>query len=170
MSRMPSSEYVSDVRYISRICRSSPPDASTVSAAPPLRPRPPRLEERLHAAATEFARSQGRAHGAATTMSLPPLPPSLKLIKPYLDRASELRDKDLMVSYHCGLFALQEAMKMRASLPKEDMGFIMALMDSLEKEKEGLADLEDAAIKVENFGQELFMRADDRDRSGSSDL
>mmetsp|Transcript_2148 Transcript_2148/g.4481 ORF Transcript_2148/g.4481 Transcript_2148/m.4481 type:complete len:327 (-) Transcript_2148:492-1472(-) len=97
-------------------------------------------------------------------------PPSLKPVKPYLDRAAELKEKDPIVSYHCRLYALQEAMHLRASIPKADMGFVLSLMDSVEQEKARLPELEDAQIHVENFGQELFIRADDADRAGRSDL
>ena len=55
-------------------------------------------------------------------------PASLKAIKPYLERATELQDKDPVVAYHCRLYALQEAMRLRANLPKEDMGFVMTLI------------------------------------------
>merc|ERR1719487_850062 len=50
------------------------------------------------------------------------------------------------------------------------MTYVITLMDELEKEKAGVGDLEDAAVQVENFGQDLFQKADDADRSGRSDL
>ena len=93
-------------------------------------------------------------------------PVSLKAIKPYLERATELQDKDPIVAYHCRLYALQEAMRLRASLPKEDMGFVMGLMDTLEKEKGVLGELDSPSMLVENFAQDLFQRADDADRAG----
>ena len=62
------------------------------------------------------------------------LPASLKPIKAYLEQAKQ-RAADPVIAYHCRLYALQEAMAMRASIPKADMGFILGLMDSLEKEK-----------------------------------
>uniref|UniRef100_A0A7S0NUH5 Vta1/callose synthase N-terminal domain-containing protein n=1 Tax=Calcidiscus leptoporus TaxID=127549 RepID=A0A7S0NUH5_9EUKA len=98
------------------------------------------------------------------------LPISLKPVKPYLDRAAELKQKDPIVSYHCGFYALQEAMKLRANLPKADMGFVLSLMERLEQEKAQLPEIDDAAVHIENFGQELFMRADDADRAGRSNL
>ena len=93
-------------------------------------------------------------------------PVSLKAIKPYLERAAELQDKDSIVAYHCRLYALQEAMRLRANLPKEDMGFVMTLMDTLETEKGVLGELDSPAVLVENFAQDLFQRADDADRAG----
>ena len=97
-------------------------------------------------------------------------PVSLKSVKPYLDRASEVQAKDPIVAYHCRLFALQEAMKLRASVPKADMGFVLSLMDQCEKEKGALGEMDEPAITVENFAQDLFQRADDADRAGRSDL
>ena len=97
-------------------------------------------------------------------------PTSLKSVKPYLDRASEVQAKDPIVAYHCRLFALQEAMKLRASVPKADMGFVLSLMDQCEKEKGALGEMDEPAITVENFAQDLFQRADDADRAGRSDL
>ena len=73
-------------------------------------------------------------------------------------------DKPLVVAYHCGLYALQEAMKLRAQLPKEDMGFVIGLMDKLEAEKGTIGEMDNPAIIVENFAQDLFQRADDADR------
>jgi len=61
-------------------------------------------------------------------------------------------------------------MKLRTSIPKADMSFILSLMDELEADKSGLGDLDDAGVQLENFGQDLFMRADDADRAGNSDL
>jgi hypothetical protein len=97
-------------------------------------------------------------------------PASLKAIKPYLERATELQDKDPVVAYHCRLYALQEAMRLRANLPKEDMGFVMTLMDTLEKEKSVLGELDNPSVLVENFAQDLFQRADDADRAGRYDM
>ena len=97
-------------------------------------------------------------------------PTSLKSVKPYLDRASEVQAKDPIVAYHCRLYALQEAMALRAKLPKADMGFVLTLMDELEAEKGALGDLDSASAQVENFAQDLFQRADDADRAGQSDL
>ena len=97
-------------------------------------------------------------------------PISLKAIKPYLERANELQSKDPVVAYHCRLYALQEAMRIRATLPKEDMGFVMGLMDTLEKQKSELGELDNPSVLVENFAQELFQRADDADRAGQNDL
>ena len=61
-------------------------------------------------------------------------------------------------------------MRIRATLPKEDMGFVMGLMDTLEKQKSELGELDNPSVLVENFAQDLFQRADDADRAGKSDI
>ena len=97
------------------------------------------------------------------------LPASLKPIKAYIEQA-KARAADPMIAYHCKLYALQEAMAMRASVPKADMGYILNLMDTLETEKAALGDLDDANVLCENYAQELFQKADDADRDGKSSL
>ncbi|KAL1507191.1 hypothetical protein AB1Y20_008041 [Prymnesium parvum] len=103
-------------------------------------------------------------------VALADLPASLKSIKPYLERGADIASKDPVVAYHCRLFALQEAMGMRTKIPKEDMGYVLGLMDDLEKEKKSLGKTEHAQVQVENFAQDLFQKADNLDRSGHSDL
>ena len=98
------------------------------------------------------------------------VPISLKAIKPYLERANELQSKDPVIAYHCRLYALQEAMRIRAILPEEDVGFVMGLMNTLEKQKSELGELDNPSVLVENFAQELFQRADDADRAGQNDI
>ena len=76
------------------------------------------------------------------------VPASLKSIKPYLERWQEIHPRDPVVAYHCRLFALQQAMDKRAEIPKEDMKFIMQLMDGLESEKATLGTMDDPAVQV----------------------
>ena len=95
------------------------------------------------------------------------VPASLKSIKKYLEQGKTVDNP--VVAYHCRLWALQQAMNMRSKLPKEDMGFIMTLMDEVEKEKGGL-DLDDASMQCEMYAQDLFTKADDADRNGQSTL
>ena len=97
------------------------------------------------------------------------LPASLKPIKSYLEQG-KARAANPVVAYHCRLFALQEAMALRSKIPKADMGFIMSLMDDLEKEKTALGEPDSPAIQVELFAQDVFERADNADRSGHSTL
>ena len=97
------------------------------------------------------------------------LPASLKPIKAYLDQA-KARASEPVIAYHCRLYALQEAMAMRAKLPKADMGFLLALMDECEQEKLRIGEHDDAGVECENFAQDLFLKADDADRAGRPNL
>ena len=99
------------------------------------------------------------------------VPASLKTIKPFIEQASNIHPRDPLVAYYVRLYAVQQAMEMRSQLPKPDMGYVIGLMDQLEKEKAALGEIgEDAAVQVENFAQELFQRADDADRAGQNDI
>ena len=107
-------------------------------------------------------------------MDAPP-PASLKHIKKFLDEAKARQAQDPLVAYHLRLYALQEAMEVRAKIPKEDMAYILVLMDAAEAEKKALgATAEqgeaDKHAHVENFALELFEKADDADRQGQSNL
>ena len=93
-------------------------------------------------------------------MSLETLPTSLKPIKAYLEQA-KVRANEPIIAYHCRLYALQEAMAMRANIPKADMAFILGLMDACEAEKQALGEHDDAGILCENFAQALFQKSDD---------
>jgi vacuolar protein sorting-associated protein VTA1 len=102
-------------------------------------------------------------------------PPSLKHIKKYLDEAKARQTQDPLVSYHLRLYALQEAMEVRSKIPKEDMTYILLLMDAAEAEKKQLGAAAEQAeadrqAHVENFALELFEKADDLDRNGQSTL
>ena len=108
-------------------------------------------------------------------MSDAPPPPSLKHIKKYLDEAKARQAQDPLVSYHLRLYALQEAMEVRSKIPKEDMTYILLLMDAAEAEKKALGAAAeqgeaDRQAHVENFAHELFDKADDLDRNGQSTL
>ncbi len=103
-------------------------------------------------------------------MAAAALPASLKSIKAFLDRADELKTVEPMVAYHLRLYALQEAMRLRASLPTQDQAYIITLMDELERQKASLGPFDDAEVLVENYGQSIFTRADDADRAGDSSL
>jgi vacuolar protein sorting-associated protein VTA1 len=97
-------------------------------------------------------------------------PVSLKKVKPYLEQAKRFKEADKVVAYHCRLYAMQTAMEIRASIPKEDMGYVLKLMDDLEAEKVALGAFQNPEITVETFAQNLFEKADDADRAGNSTL
>eukprot|EP00962_Isochrysis_galbana_P001463 scaffold383_cov101-Isochrysis_galbana.AAC.1 len=83
--------------------------------------------------------------------------------------APSARRADVCAAAGSGV-SLQEAMRLRSTLPKADMGFIIGLMDELEADKAVLGELDDAGVQLENYGLDLFLRADDADRAGRSDL
>ena len=125
-------------------------------------------------AGTKGSRSTNVRDVRARIMDAPP-PASLKHIKKFLDEAKARQAQDPLVAYHLRLYALQEAMEVRAKIPKEDMAYILVLMDAAEAEKKALgATAEqgeaDKHAHVENFALELFEKADDADRKGQSNL
>ena len=97
------------------------------------------------------------------------VPASLKTVKPYIQLAADMDSKDPVIAYHCRLYSLQEAMKLRSSLPKADMGYVLGLMDRLEKDKGALGEMDAPSVQVEHYAQDLFRRADDNDRAGKLD-
>ena len=75
-------------------------------------------------------------------------PQSLKpKLRAFLDQAKVRGEAgDKVVAYYCKVHALSEAMAIRASIPKADMGYVIGLMDEVEGEKKGL-DLDDAQFQ-----------------------
>lgn len=100
------------------------------------------------------------------------LPPALKPIATYLQRAKEIAPKDAIVAYYTRLYAMQLALDLRSKMAKEDMPVLFELMDAMEgeKQKTDLAAVEVPSVHVENFAQDLFIRADELDRQGTSDM
>jgi len=101
---------------------------------------------------------------------LPPLPPTLKGIQHYLKIASDYDKRDPTVSYWSRLHAFQQGLTLKKV--KEDMTFLMSLMDWLEKTKmelkaqETVADEVVAQAHIENAAIKLFNWADSEDRAG----
>lgn len=100
------------------------------------------------------------------------LPPSLKPIATYLQRAREIAPRAPVVAYYARLYALQLALELRPKMEKADMGTLLQLMDAMEEEKRR-TDLSQADVPsalVEDFAQDLFARADEVDRAGVADM
>lgn len=101
---------------------------------------------------------------------LPQLPPALKGIQHYLKIATDYDKRDPTVSYWSRLHAFQQGLTMKKV--KEDMTFLMSLMDWLEKTKtelksqETVADELVAQAHIENAAIKLFNWADCEDRAG----
>ncbi|KAI8902655.1 Vta1 like-domain-containing protein [Globomyces pollinis-pini] len=100
-------------------------------------------------------------------------PAELKFIITYLQRAKELDEKEPIISYYCRYYALKLAVE-KGAKSKEAEGYLLSLMDKVEKDKLKLIDLE--AVKnetigyahVENFALKIFLTADNEDRNGQA--
>ena len=60
-----------------------------------------------------------------------PLPEQLKFINPYLQRATELRQKEPIISYYCTYYATQLAIE-SADKSTESQSYLGYLLDNLE--------------------------------------
>ncbi|OSX67335.1 hypothetical protein POSPLADRAFT_1042568 [Postia placenta MAD-698-R-SB12] len=106
-------------------------------------------------------------------MNLPPVPPELKSISPYLQRADEVSSKDPVMSYWCAYYAAQAgiSLKLKESTSRK---FLFTLLGVLEHLKEDLGhndaveDESAAAAYVENFALKVFTMADSEDRRGQA--
>lgn len=103
---------------------------------------------------------------------LPPVPAPLKNIQQYLRIALTHDQRDVVVSYWCRLYALQTGLKL-STKTTEETGFLLKLMDWLEKTKKELHDNEaitnDVAAQahLENWALKLFLYADKSDRASN---
>eukprot|EP00123_Amoebidium_parasiticum_P008449 comp18813_c0_seq1/m.20776 comp18813_c0_seq1/g.20776 ORF comp18813_c0_seq1/g.20776 comp18813_c0_seq1/m.20776 type:complete len:319 (-) comp18813_c0_seq1:550-1506(-) len=104
------------------------------------------------------------------------LPPALKSMGPFLDRATEFQARDPVIAFYCKRYALELAMKDQGKTKdKAILGVILAVMDEVEKEKaelgarEELSDANVGQAYVENFAMRLFTHADNQDRAGKCD-
>eukprot|EP00124_Ichthyophonus_hoferi_P003167 Ihof_evm3s260 gene=Ihof_evmTU3s260 len=104
------------------------------------------------------------------------LPPVLKNIGSYLDRAQEFRGRDPVVSFYCRRYALELVVKDHGrTKDKAVMKVLLGLMDEVEQEKaelgarEELADSLAGQVYVEDFALKLFKHADNQDRNGKGD-
>lgn len=70
---------------------------------------------------------------AAPTSTLPPAPPSLKPLGPYLQRYAELTKADPVMSYWCLYYAAQQGIAAKAAQDKESKTFLILLLDKLEE-------------------------------------
>ncbi|KAH9486495.1 Vacuolar protein sorting-associated protein VTA1-like protein [Psilocybe cubensis] len=108
---------------------------------------------------------------SASILGLPPVPPELKPITPYIQRAEELKSQDPIVSYWCAYYAAQVGISLKAhSSAARDLLF--ALLNALEHMKAAIGandaiDIESvSSAYIENFALKVFANADNEDRSG----
>ncbi|KAF9926483.1 hypothetical protein FBU30_003954 [Linnemannia zychae] len=106
-------------------------------------------------------------------MSLANVPEALKNIKPFLQRAIQLQEKEPIISYYSNYYAAKLAIG-KASKDNNCRPFIVELLDLLEKQKNEIGDEEAISNElvgyahVENFALKIFTRADNEDRAGQS--
>ena len=100
------------------------------------------------------------------------LPPALKPIATFLQRAREIAPLSPLVAYYTRVYAMQLAFELRVKMDKQDMPTLLELMDAMEEEKKGvdLSQADVASALVEDFAQDLFARADEADRRGPADM
>ncbi|VVT48599.1 uncharacterized protein SAPINGB_P001858 [Magnusiomyces paraingens] len=111
---------------------------------------------------------------AAPEKALPPVPPSLKIINPFLLRAHELEQVEPVISYYCKVYAAQEilARNLHRSGDPSVTSFAGDLMDNIEAMRSSnpklasedgqgiLADDDVARSYVEAFALNVFAKAD----------
>ncbi|KDQ63199.1 hypothetical protein JAAARDRAFT_29215 [Jaapia argillacea MUCL 33604] len=106
-------------------------------------------------------------------LGLPPIPPELKSISPYIQRAEELHTKDPIMSYWCAYYATQTGISLRSPTPAS-RSYLLSLLTLLESFKASLGsndaiENEPASVAyVENFGLKVFGVADEEDRAGKA--
>ncbi|GAA96740.1 uncharacterized protein L969DRAFT_97089 [Mixia osmundae IAM 14324] len=102
--------------------------------------------------------------------SLDGIPQELKSIVPYLSKANEIHSFDPVIAYWCRTHALDLAIKLNVS--RAAQASLEPILDQLEQARSSLADNEaitnDVAAQayVENFGLDVFDKADKEDRAG----
>ncbi|KAK0481714.1 Vta1 like-domain-containing protein [Armillaria novae-zelandiae] len=110
---------------------------------------------------------------APKLFNLPPVPPELKSLTPYLQRADELKMKEPVVAYWCAYYAAQVGIGLKAkAIPCRNFLFeLLGLLESMKQEigPTDAIDIEAAsAAYVENFALRVFNLADNEDRKGRS--
>lgn len=102
------------------------------------------------------------------------IPPELKKITPYVRRAEELdRDKgnpeSRLVAYYCRQYAVHAGIALATS--PAGKGCLGELLENLEGEKQAMSSFtkDESKFLCQKFAEKIFDKADQEDRSGSSD-
>ncbi|KAF9435854.1 hypothetical protein BGZ76_005377 [Entomortierella beljakovae] len=104
-------------------------------------------------------------------MSANNVPEGLKSIAPYLQRASQLQEREPIVAYYSNYYAAKLAIP-KAGQDNSNRMFVVELLDSLEKQRKQIGDNEAISndlvgyAYIENFALKIFTKADDEDRAG----
>ncbi|KAF8588497.1 DUF605-domain-containing protein [Ramaria rubella] len=99
----------------------------------------------------------------------PTVPPELKSLAPYFQRAQELKVKDAAMAYWCTYYGIQQGITTKAH-NREARPFLFQAMSILEQMKvnlgdnEAVSDDEVGAAYIENFALRVFNMADNEDR------
>ena len=124
------------------------------------------------------------------TLNIPPVPPGLRALSPYLQRAEELKVKDPVIAYWCKhpspcisrlianlehlpgvYYAAQQGIALHDPTVR---AFLFGLLDLLERVKaeigknDAITDDAASAAYVENFAIRVFAAADNEDRRGNA--
>ncbi|KAI9460510.1 Vta1 like-domain-containing protein, partial [Lactarius psammicola] len=106
-------------------------------------------------------------------LGLPPIPPDLKPITSYIQRAHETRAQDPVISYWCAYYAAQVGISLKAvGLPNRN--FLAALLTMLETLRSTVGSSDAVTVEsassayVENFALRVFASADSEDRRGAA--
>ncbi|TBU63682.1 Vta1 like-domain-containing protein [Dichomitus squalens] len=105
-------------------------------------------------------------------LSLPPIPPELKSIAPYLQRADETASADPVISYWCAYYAAQQgiALKVKDSAARHFLFDLLGLLEKIKSDigpNDAVHDEPASAAYVENFALRVFAGADNEDRNGN---
>ncbi|KAI9444875.1 Vta1 like-domain-containing protein [Lactarius indigo] len=106
-------------------------------------------------------------------LGLPPIPPDLKPITPYVQRAHETRAQDPIICYWCAYYAAQVGISLKAVGPL-NRNFLAALLTMLESLRSTVGSSDAVTVEsassayVENFALRVFGSADSEDRRGAA--
>ncbi|KZT75101.1 DUF605-domain-containing protein [Daedalea quercina L-15889] len=108
-----------------------------------------------------------------TFLDLPDVPPELKNVSPYIQRADELFTKDPVMSYWSAYYAAQVGITLKPKAPASRT-YLVSLLDALERMKTAIGDSDAihdesaSSAYVENFALKVFAMADNEDRLGQA--
>ncbi|KAG8967362.1 hypothetical protein FRC03_010107 [Tulasnella sp. 419] len=96
------------------------------------------------------------------------IPPELKPLTPFLQRAQELKVKDPTMSYWCSYYAVQQGVHLKPR-DKNSRNYLVKLMAPLEAVREDrgsnvVLDNDAACVYIEDFALRVFDAADNEDR------
>ncbi|KAF3911850.1 hypothetical protein AA313_de0208774 [Arthrobotrys entomopaga] len=94
------------------------------------------------------------------------IPPSMKVIAPFVIKAKQMEKADPVISYFCYVYTVQQALSKGLTKSAEGMTYTGQVMDTLEQRKVELADNEAVAddlvgkVYVEQFANKIFSNAE----------